>query len=108
MARMTQGFDPQHLGPQVELVNEQKEKLSFFKENYSLYIPLVMGVITALGLYATRSKNKEFRKTYNEYYPLINGITMMIPAYFSWKTIQIRKAEKEIAEKQQNVLGNYR
>jgi len=105
MARTTQGFDPMYLGPQIEQVKEDKSRLEKLQGNYSLYAPIIVGVLTILGLYASRSKNKSFKKVYNEYYPLINGATMMVPAYFSWKTIQINKAQKEIEEKNKSVLG---
>lgn len=107
MARRDLGFDPVDLNATIEQVKEGKKKLGHFQENWGLYIPLVMGIATIAGLYAGRTKNRKFKEWYARNYPLLNGLTMMVPAYFSWKTIQYRKLEKQIAEEQTGVLGNF-
>lgn len=107
MARLSDGFDPYDLNATIEQVQEKKEKLGHFQENWGLYSPIVIGVATIAGLYAMKSKNKKFKTWYDNNYPLINGLSMMVPAYFSWQTIKLRKIEKQINEKQQGTLGGF-
>lgn len=104
MAKRSTEFDPTNISHLSEEIKKEKSELQKFQEKWGLYVPLVMGIATLAGFYAARTTNDDFREWYDKNYPILNGITMMVPAYFSWKTIRLKQMERKIKEKHNNVL----